>query len=325
VADGAKAPARFIEPMRCLPVQRLRKGPASSYELKFDGYRAIGVKSAGRAHLFSRNHKDFGKRFPTVAHAIEGLPDETVIDGEIIAFDSDGRPSFNVLQNQLSDAPPLRFYIFDVMVLAGRNLMRLSLDERRALLFRRIGPHLREPMLLSEPIEAPADAAIEAVRDARLEGIVAKRRDSVYEAGRRSGAWVKFRINQGQELVIGGYTPAPNGFDALLVGYYEGARLLYAASVRAGFTPALRKVVFARFASLGIDKCPFANLPEARKGRWGEGLTAEDMKHCRWLRPRLVAAIEFLEWTPAGHLRHAKFVGVREDKKARDVGREGLA
>jgi bifunctional non-homologous end joining protein LigD len=202
--------------------------------------------------------------------------------------------------------------------------MRLSLDERRALLFRRIGPHLREPMLLSEPIEAPTDAAIEAVRDARLEGIVGKRRDSVYEAGRRSSAWVKFRINQGQELVIGGYTPAPSGFDALLVGYYEGSSLLYAASVRAGLTPALRKVVFARFGSLGSDKCPFANLPEPRKGRWGEGLTAEEMKHCRWLRPRLVAAIEFLEWTPAGHLRHAKFVGLREDKKASDVIRESL-
>jgi DNA ligase D-like protein (predicted ligase) len=310
--------------MRCIPVQTLPEGPAWSYELKFDGYRAIGVKSKGGAQLFSRKRRDFVKRFRAIADALKELPDETVVDGEILAFDSDGRPSFNVLQNHLDARPPLRFYIFDVMMLAGRDLMRLPLDERRAILMGQLAPRLREPVFLSEPIDAPADAAIEAIRDARLEGIVAKRRDSVYEAGRRSGAWVKFRINQAQELVIGGYTPAPNRFDALLVGYYEGSRLLYAASVRAGFTRALREVVFSRFGSLGTGKCPFANLPEPRKGRWGEGLTAEDMKHCRWLRPRLVAAIEFLEWTPADHLRHAKFVGLRDDKKARDVIRERL-
>jgi ATP dependent DNA ligase-like protein len=119
-----------------------------------------------------------------------------------------------------------------------------------------------------------------------------------------------------------GYTPAGRSFDALLVGYYDGARLIYAASIRNGLTPATRAAVLKRFDKLSVARCPFANLPEAHKGRWGEGLTAADMKKCRWPRPRLVAAIEFLEWTPANHLRHAKFVALREDVKPREVNRE---
>jgi ATP-dependent DNA ligase len=110
-----------------------------------------------------------------------------------------------------------------------------------------------------------------------------------------------------RELVIGGYTLAPGNFDALLVGYYKGRKLMYAAKVRAGFTPASRASVFKRFHGIETDRCPFSNLPESHKGRWGEGLTAEDMKKCRWLKPRLIAVVEYLEWTAAIHLRHSKF------------------
>jgi bifunctional non-homologous end joining protein LigD len=130
------------------------------------------------------------------------------------------------------------------------------------------------------------------------------------------------RINQGQELVIGGYIPAPNNFDSILVGYYEGENLLYAAKVRNGFVPATRRALFERFGGLERTSCPFRNLPKSKKGRWGEGLTAEDMEKCRWLKPRLVAAIEFLEWTPEKHLRHSRFVALRDDKDADRVRRE---
>jgi DNA ligase D-like protein (predicted ligase) len=314
--------AGFIEPMKCLPVAALPEGSAWEYELKLDGYRAIGVKSAGRAHLFSRNHKDLAKRFPAVAHALERLPDETAVDGEIIAFDQDGRPSFDVLQNHVGSAPPLRFYLFDMPMLAGRDLTRRPLGERRAMLRERVIPLMPETVRLSEPIDASAAEVLGAVRKAGLEGLVAKRCDSLYEAGKRSGAWVKLRINRRQDLVIGGYTPAGRGFDALLVGYYDGPRLLYAASLRNGLTLATRAAVFKRFGGLRVARCPFANLPEAHKGRWGEGLTADDMKRCRWLKPQLVAAIEFLEWTSANHLRHAKFLALRDDVKPREVVRE---
>jgi ATP-dependent DNA ligase len=174
----------------------------------------------------------------------------------------------------------------------------------------------------SESFQVPADQMVAAVRSQGLEGIVAKRRTSSYESGRRSGAWVKMRIGGGQEFVIGGYTPSSKNFDALLVGYYDAGTLMFAAKVRNGFVPAMRDTVFHRFKKLRIKTCPFANLPESRKGRWGEGLTAADMEKCIWLKPRLVAAIDYAEWTPTNHLRHSKFVALREDKDARDVIRE---
>jgi ATP-dependent DNA ligase len=160
------------------------------------------------------------------------------------------------------------------------------------------------------------------VRQHGLEGIVAKRRTSTYRSGDRSGDWVKLRANRGQELVIGGYLPSSSTFDSILVGYYQGRDLTYAARIRAGFVPALRQSVFAQFRGLEIGKCPFVNLPERGKGRWGEGLTAEDMEQCRWLKPHLVASIEFLEWTPENRLRHPKFVALRDDREAKEVVRE---
>jgi ATP-dependent DNA ligase len=152
---------------------------------------------------------------------------------------------------------------------------------------------------------------------------VAKRLDSRYEPGQRSGAWQKMRVSQGQEFVIGGYTPGPTNFDALIFGYHEGGRLLYAARTRNGFTPASRAALYRRFRPLEIPECPFANLPEAHGGRWGQGLTAEKMKECRWLRPVLVGQFEFVAWTPDNHLRHSRFVALREDRDATEVHRAG--
>ena len=133
---------------------------------------------------------------------------------------------------------------------------------------------------------------------------------------------MKLRANRGQGLVIGGYIPGSTTFDSILVGYYDRSGLMYAGRIRNGFTPASRWTVLSNFEGLSVSKCPFRNLPESGKGRWGEGLNADDMKRCRWLRPRLVAAIKFLEWTVDGHLRHPKFVGLRDDRAPREVVRE---
>lgn len=130
------------------------------------------------------------------------------------------------------------------------------------------------------------------------------------------------RLNQGQELVIGGYTSGSRGFDALVIGYYEDGRLMYAARTRNGFTPATRNALFARLHKLEIDTCPFANLPEEARGAVGQGLTAEKMKECRWLKPITVAQFEFVEWPADNHLRHVKFTALREDKEASKVFRE---
>jgi bifunctional non-homologous end joining protein LigD len=131
------------------------------------------------------------------------------------------------------------------------------------------------------------------------------------------------RVNRGQEFVIGGYTPLESNFDALIFGYYDGGNLRYVARTRNGFTPSSRQELFKRLKPLEIQECPFANLPEARSGRWGEGLTAGKMKMCRWLKPVLVGQFEFTEWTPDHHLRHSRFIALRDDKKPKSVLREG--
>ena len=130
------------------------------------------------------------------------------------------------------------------------------------------------------------------------------------------------RINAGQGFVIAGYTPSPKNFDAIIFGYYEGPHLIYVARTRNGFTPSSRERLFKRFFGLEVKDCPFVNLPETHAGSWGQGLTAEKMKECRWLRPLLVGQFEFVEWTPDGHLRHSRFVELMEDKRPKNVRRE---
>jgi len=313
--------AHFIEPMPCLAVKKLPEGKDWEYELKLDGYRALAVKYDGRVTLFSRNGKRFNGRFPAIAAAFTRLPDDTIIDGEIVAMDESGLPSFSRLQNFSANTGAITFYAFDMPMWNGKDLRTQPLEKRRELLRMKAMPKL-PAVHFSDSFAANADKMISAVRSQGLEGIVAKRRDSLYEAGRRNSAWVKMRIGGGQEFVIGGYTPSPRNFDSVLVGYFEGDKLMFAARVRNGFVPALGAAVFRKFKGLEIRKCPFANLPESSKGRWGEGLTAADMEKCLWLKPKLVAAIEYAEWTPANHLRHSRFVALREDKDPRQVVRE---
>jgi DNA ligase D-like protein (predicted ligase) len=315
--------AGFVEPMLLLRTDALPDDAARwEYQLKLDGYRAIAFTTGGKLHLRSRNDNDFAVRYPAVLRGLAGLPDETVIDGELVALDENGRPSFNALQNSTSDGVFV-YYVFDVMVVAGQDITAQTLDARRAVLERRVLPKLAEPVRYPGALDASLRDLMHAVKEQGLEGLVAKRRDSVYEPGLRSGAWMKTRINRGQEFVIGGYTIGSRSFDALIFGYYDdGGRLIYAARTRNGFTPAMRGQLFKKLRPLEIAECPFANLPEEKSGRWGQGLTKAKMAECRWLKPVLVGQFEFLEWTGEHHLRHSKFIGLREDKPARDVRRE---
>jgi bifunctional non-homologous end joining protein LigD len=311
---------RFIEPMQAALVRELPDGGLWTYEAKLDGYRCLAGKRSEKALLWSRRGNGFTGRFPEIARACEKLPADTMIDGEVVAIGPDGRVSFNALQHARPNAH-LQFYAFDVLIHRGSKVTGLPLEDRRELLtdaLRRV----EYPVIQSTGFDvSPADL-IKAAKELELEGVIAKRKGSIYEPGRRSSAWLKFKINRSQEFVIGGYTVGIDPFDALIVGCYEGRELRYVSRVKAGFNPPLRRELYRLLALLETDRCPFANLPEARRYRWDVGLTKADMKNCRWLRPLLVAQIEFAEWTPDGHLRHSSFAGLRDDKDPRRIVRE---
>ena len=287
-----KRKAEFIEPMDCAPVSKLGDGLDWIYEIKLDGYRALAVKSDRGVNLFSRRHKSFNHQYPHLVEALAELPEGTVVDGEVVAFDESGRPNFNLLQNFRSEAPHIHYFIFDLLIWQDRDLTRLPLSERRKLMKSLL--KLRSSQVrIAEQFEASANDMLAAVRQQQVEGVIGKRKDSFYEPGKRSGSWIKYRVNRGQELVIGGYIPGPHGFDSLIVGYYQGKDLMYVARVRNGFVPASRRQVFERICHLVSPVMPFANLPDTHKSRWGDELTAEKLKECVWLRPEAVAQIEF--------------------------------
>jgi bifunctional non-homologous end joining protein LigD len=282
--------------MECLPVTKLNDSVQWTYEIKLDGYRAIAVKSGQTINLFSRRGKSFNSQYPYLVEALADLPEGTVVDGEVVALDDAGRPNFNLLQQFRSGASRICYFMFDLLVCNDRDLTRLPLIERHKLL--NLLVKLKSGRIrISEQFEVAANDMLVAVREQKLEGVVAKRKDGLYEAGKRTGSWIKYRVNRGQELVIGGYIPGPHGFDSLIVGYYQNKDLLYVARVRNGFVPALRRQVFERIRHLTSPAMPFTNLPDEHPSRWGENLTAKKMKECVWLRPEAVAQIEFLEWT----------------------------
>jgi bifunctional non-homologous end joining protein LigD len=322
-ASANRIKASFIEPMLLMPSTELPEGAAWLYELKLDGYRAVGIRSGGEAQLRSRNGHHFNKHYPSVAKALAALPDETVVDGEVVAVDEAGRPSFNLLQNDGAAGAPVFYYLFDLLVLDGSDVTSEPLSARRKLLEDKVLPLLTDPIRYSPELPAALVDLIQSVKAQGLEGLVAKRRDSLYEPGQRSGAWRKMRVDRGQEFVIGGFTVAGAKFDAVIFGYYGDGGLIYAARTRSGFTPAVRAQLLKHFREIETTECPFVNLPESRSGRWGDGLTAEKMRSCRWVKPTLVGQFEFVEWTADDHLRHSRFVGLREDRKPEDIRREG--
>jgi DNA ligase D-like protein (predicted ligase) len=320
-ARMSRGSGQFIPPMAAQMVTELPEGPEWVYEVKFDGYRALVMKAGDRIAIRSRNDKDLTRAYPSVLQAARQLQAGSLtLDGEIVALDTAGRPSFQALQHR--SAHPhhvIVYYAFDLLSLDGEDLTSLPLATRRA----RLEPLVRGPViLLSEVLGGRASDVITAVRSLGLEGIVAKRKDSRYVPGERTSAWLKLKLDRQQEFVIGGYRPGRNGVDALLVGYYEGRALRFAGKVRAGFTAHVRREVLARLEPLHADNCPFLDLPNSRTSHWGGGVTAEQMAEMRWLTPTLVAQIRFVEWTAEGHLRHAAFLGLRADRRAREVRRE---
>jgi len=308
--------------MLCEPVRALPRGDDWIFEIKLDGFRIIASKLDDQVTLWSRNANSLNRKFFYIADALNFLPADTILDGELVALDDAGRPQFSLLQSFRSAADRVRFVAFDILRLRGRDLMNLPLLERKEILDREVRD--RAPQILVTDFENTAAAMLREVKQRKLEGLIAKKVHSIYEPGERDGTWVKHRVNQGQEFVVGGYIPGTHRIEALLVGFYRGKDLLYVVSLRAGFTAESREEVFTKIKDLVIDDCPFANLPQdGSRSRWGgEGMTSEKMRKVTWVKPKLVVQVEFVEWTGDTHLRHARFVGIRDDKNAKDVVKE---
>jgi len=267
-----------------------------------------------------------GAKFPEVK---EGVAQDAVIDGEIVALDDKGRSSFQLLQGFDIGLvkPPIVFYAFDLLRLNGKDLQNLPIEERKAKLeelLKKPPGVIRYSVSLTNKIEELLSRA----QELGLEGLIGKRSGSRYETGRRTGAWVKIKLYQEQEFVIGGYTE-PEGsrkyFGALLVGFYEGKSFKFAGRVGTGFSEKLLRSLFDDLQKIRVESCPFSNLPAAGRNRWDQGLTAAEMKRCRWVKPAMVCQVKFTEWTRDDRLRQPVFLGLREDKNASEVVREQVS
>ena len=303
------APLRFIAPMECEVAPSLPEGANWQYEVKFDGYRALAIKQHGEVRLFSRSGKPFDALFPKVAEAVLSLRAKALIlDGEIVALDEEGRHSFSRLQNLRNKRVPLQFFAFDILHLDGENLLRLQLARRRALLESAL--RVTSGVVRVSPVlNCDRETVLEKVREFEFEGAIAKRVDSLYEPGKASGAWLKHKAQRTDDFIVGGYVPGTHGVDELIIGRAEGRRLLFVDSVRNGFRPATRRLVFKAIEPLRVDKCPFVNLPE-KKGV--HRMDPEKMREVQWVKPKLIAEVAFNEITSHGHLRHSKFLRLRQ-------------
>jgi bifunctional non-homologous end joining protein LigD len=308
----------FVEPQLATLVKAAPAGDAWLHELKFDGYRILARLARGRATLFSRRGKDWSASFPTVCAAVEALPARTaLIDGEVAVRLPDGRTSFQALQNALGAAAPpgLIYFVFDLLHLDGDDLMPMPLEARKARLRALLGSAGATPMVqYSDHVVGGGPEFFRNGCALGLEGIVSKRRDLPYQPGRGPG-WVKTKCVHRQELVIAGFTDptgARDGIGALLLGYHEGGRLVYAGKVGTGFTQRSARELRQRLEPIEQRNAPFAVAPPRS---W----IGRDP---HWVRPELVAEVEFSEWTDDLRVRHPSFKGLRADKAAAEVVRE---
>ena len=297
----------FITPMLLQTSKVLPLGEQWLYELKFDGYRGLAIKNDTSTRLYSRNRKDLTARFLPIVHAIQNLPvNSCVLDGEIVCLDSLGRPCFEDLQNYTEGEHALYFYAFDLLHLNGECLLSLPLTMRKEKLAKVLedcDPALR----VSGPVEGDPAAIIKFCRDHRLEGIVAKRRNSIYRSGERCSSWVKFKTHQEATFVVGGFLPGLDGFSSVAVGFHREGTFQYAAKLEV-YLPRSKKVdVLKRLMPLAAPKPAFERVPRKRPGdTWSAGIPADEFERFVWIMPKVEVTVQYQEWTRAGYLRHAK-------------------
>ena len=307
---ASKAPPVFQEPQLATLVDEVPTGSSWIHEIKYDGYRLLLAVGEGAATAWTRNGKDWSDKFKPLVKAAARLPAGCLIDGEAVALDEDGRPSFQLLQSTLKGGNAnLAFYAFDLLVDRGediRKLPNIERKERLAALLQAVSP----PILYGDHIIGRGEEMFEAVCKQGGEGIISKKASAPY-SGTRTRNWLKIKCIQRQEFVIVGWSESDKrrGFRSLLLGAREGRKLTYVGKVGTGFNAALIEELMERMEPLAVEKSA-VDVPRA------------DRKGAHWIKPELVAEIAFTEFTDDGVLRHPSFMGLREDKPASKVVRE---
>jgi len=308
-----------LTPMLTTLVDKPFDAEGWAYEIKWDGYRALAFIQGSDAELKSRNDKSFNEKFYPVYEAVKTLGVSAILDGEIVVINEEGLSDFGALQNWRSEADgELFYYVFDILWLDGRDLMGLPLKERRTLL-KTVLPE-EGIVRMSDLFETSGTDFYAAAKQMKLEGMIAKRIDSLYQPGARNNDWLKIKVNKRQEVVIGGFTRNDNSsklFSSLLVGVWEKDQLIYTGKIGTGFSDKLQREMVTKFKPLITKTIPFSSLPDINK----PSRFRPNPPHATatWLKPELVCEVSFTEMTTDGVMRHPSFEGMRIDKPAHEV------
>jgi bifunctional non-homologous end joining protein LigD len=315
-----------VKPMLATLVKEPFDDPDWVYEVKWDGYRALAYIGKGKTELSSRNNKPFTKKYYPIVEAMKQWPINAVLDGEILVLSDDGKADFSALQNWRSEADgDIVYYVFDLLWYEGQDITALPLSERQAIL-KEILPTNDDQVRLSQVFTANGLEFFNAASKMRIEGIMAKRASSKYLPDSRSKDWLKIKVNQRQEVVIGGFTQnegSAKTFSSLLLGVYQNDRLEYVGKVGTGFSEKQQKAMMETFKPLIIKKSPFTTDPDVNKP--SRFRPDPPKATATWLKPQLVCEVSFTEMTGDGVFRHPSFEGMRTDKSAKDVVRETAA